>query len=176
MLAVLVISSITKRIASSDASSFTVLLLNGTFIKLIDCLLVNLHFLHPCSSPSRLSSMFAVLSGLWLSKTADKVPVWVMRKTLASLASSAQAEWCLACSAATGLRDGWRGGPYRYRSEGSAVRRARGFLRPPRGGACDLYSPAATYFSVTSVQHVGENVITQCVSSRRFCVMRFDEC
>ena len=108
--------------------------------KLFVCLLViHYHFVvcylsYFCSSPSRLSSVIVRLSiAFWLSRVACKVPVWVMRKTLASLASSAQAEWCLACSAATGLRDGWRGGPYRYRSEGSAVRRARGFLRPPRG-------------------------------------------
>ena len=125
-----------------------------------------------------LSAQISVLRSsivFWLSQTSRKVPVWVMRKTLASLASSAQAERCLACSAATGLRDGWRGGPYRYRSEGSAVWGARGFLRPPRGERV-ICSPAATYFSVTSVQHVGENACTQCVSSRRFCVRYFDEC
>ena len=56
-----------------------------------------------------LSAQISVLRSsivFWLSQTARKVPVWVMRKTLASLASSAQAERCLAFSAATGLRDG----------------------------------------------------------------------
>ena len=49
-----------------------------------------------------LSAQISVLRSLiifWLSQTSPKVPVWVMRKTLASSASSAQAEWCLACTA-----------------------------------------------------------------------------
>ena len=78
-------------------------------------------------------------------------PAWQARHRLSGALHAARPQ---------GLRDGWRGGLYRYRSEGSAVRRARGFLRPPRGERV-ICSPAATYFSMTSVQHVGENAITQ---------------
>jgi len=74
----------------------------------------------------------------WLSQTDHKVPVWVMRKTLASLASSAQAERCLACSAATGLarRLAWRALPVQTGRlcglEGQRV------LTAAARGACDL--------------------------------------
>ena len=94
----LVISSITKRIASTHASCFTVLLLNGTFIianPLLTFVMVIFSFLF-----FALSAQISVLRSstvFWLPQTSSKVPVWVMRKTLASLASSAQAGRCLAC-------------------------------------------------------------------------------
>ena len=61
-----------------------------------------------------------------------------MRKTLASLASSAQAERCLACSAATGLarRLAWRALPVQIgRLCGSESQRV---LTAAARGACDL--------------------------------------
>ena len=135
----LVISSITKRIASTHASCFTVLLLNGTFIianPLLTFVMVIFSFLF-----FALSAQISVLRSsivFWLSQTSRKVPVWVMRKTLASLASSAQAERCLACSAATGLarRLAWRALPVQIgRLCGLGSQRV---LTAAARGACDL--------------------------------------
>ena len=88
-----------------------------------------------------LSAQISVLRSsivFWLSQTSRKVPVWVMRKTLASLASSAQAERCLACSAATGLarRSAWRALPVQIgRLCGLESQRV---LTAAARGACDL--------------------------------------
>ena len=114
--------------------------------KLIVCLLLShktfhLYLLNLSFLFFALSAQISVLRSsivFWLSQTARKVPVWVMRKTLASLASSAQAERCLACSAATGLarRSAWRALPVQIgRLCGLGSQRV---LTAAARGACDL--------------------------------------